>query len=85
MPEVARGKRDAQVHSHRPRLDRRWSRRQILESNTATVSESFSSFCYPPQELGIVLQPIVEPVVLAFKADQHACGFPVSCDEEFLG
>ena len=33
----------------------------------------------------MVLQPIVEPVVLAFEADQHARRLPVSGDENLLG
>jgi hypothetical protein len=61
------------------------SRRQILESDTATTPESLSRLCYSPQKLGIVLQPIVEPVVLAFEADQHASRLPVPRDEDFLG
>ena len=33
----------------------------------------------------MVLQPIVEPVVLAFEADQHARRLSVPRDEDFLG
>ena len=33
----------------------------------------------------MVLQPIVEPVVLALEADQHASRLPVPGDEDFLG
>jgi hypothetical protein len=60
-------------------------RRQILESDTATAPESFSRLCDSPQELGMVLQPIIEPVVVAFEADQHASWLPVARDEDFLG
>src|SRR5213593_3926777 len=60
-------------------------RRQILESNTTTAPQRFSGRRYSPQELRMVLQPIVEPVVLAFEADQHARRLPVSGDENLLG
>ncbi len=33
----------------------------------------------------MVLQPIVEPVVLALEADQHASWLPVSGDQNLLG
>src|SRR5213593_3786055 len=60
-------------------------RRQILESNTTTAPQRFSGRRYSPQELRMVLQPIVEPVVLALEADQHASRLPVPGDEDFLG
>ncbi len=60
-------------------------RRQILESNTATAPETLSRLCDSAQELGMVLQAIVEPVVLAFEADQHPRRLPVSRDEDLLG
>jgi hypothetical protein len=60
-------------------------RRQILESNTTTAPQRFSGRRDSPQELGMVLQPIVEPVVLALEADQHASRLPVSGDENLLG
>ena len=33
----------------------------------------------------MVLQPVVEPVVLAFEPDQHTSWFPMPSDEDFLG
>ena len=74
------GPRGGQVEPEKGSL-----RRQILESDTATALEGFSRLRYPPQELGMVFQPIVEPVVLAFEADQHASWLPVPRDEDFLG
>ena len=58
--------------------------RQILESHTVPAPEALARLCYSPQELGMVLQSIVEPVVLAFEADQHASRFPMPCDEDFF-
>ena len=74
------GARDTKIRARSDSL-----RRQILESNTATAPQRFSGRRYSPQELGMVLQPIVEPVVLALEADQHASRLPVSGDEDFLG
>jgi hypothetical protein len=33
----------------------------------------------------MVLQSIVEPIILAREADEHASGLPVPCDENFFG
>jgi hypothetical protein len=60
-------------------------RRQILEWDAATAPERFSRLCDSPQELGMVLQSIVEPVVLTFEADQHTGRLPVPRDENLLG
>ena len=60
------------------------SGRQILESHTVPAPETLARLCYSPQELGMVLQSIVEPVVLAFETDQYARRFPMPCDEDFL-
>ena len=58
--------------------------RQILESDTAPAPEPLARLYYSPQKLGMVLQPIVEPVLLAFEANQHAGRFTMPCDEDFL-
>jgi len=60
-------------------------RRQVLESDTVPAPERLSRRGYSPQELGMVLQPVVEPVVLAFEADQHASRLPVPSDEDVFG
>ena len=33
----------------------------------------------------MMLESVIEPVVLVFKANQHTCRFPVSSDKDFLG
>ena len=50
-----------------------------------TAPETLSRLCDSTQELGMVLQAIVEPVVLAFEADQNPRRLPVSRDEDLLG
>jgi len=59
--------------------------RQILESDTPPAPETLARLCYAPQKLGMVLHPIIEPVVLALEADEHASWLPMPCDEDFLG
>lgn len=61
------------------------SRWQILQSNTAPRPESLSRFCYSPEKLGMMLQPIVKPVLLGLEADQDAGRLPVPRDEDLLG
>ena len=59
--------------------------RQILEADTASTPETLTRLCYAPQELGMVLQSIVEPVVLALKADKHPGRFSMPRDDDFFG
>ncbi len=59
--------------------------RQILESDTASTPEPLARLCYASQEIGMVLQSIVEPVVLALEADKHSGRFPVPRDDDFFG
>jgi hypothetical protein len=59
--------------------------RQILEANTAPTSEPFPRLCYAPQELGMMLQSIVEPVVLALESDKHSSRFAMAGDDNLLG
>jgi hypothetical protein len=59
--------------------------REILESDTTSSPETLARLCDAPQELRVMLQSIVEPVVLALEADKHASWFPMSRDEDFLG
>lgn len=58
---------------------------QILQSDTASTPEPLARLSYAPQELGMVLQSVVEPVVLAFEANQDASRFPMPRDEDFFG
>jgi hypothetical protein len=58
---------------------------QILESDTAATPKAFARRGHSPQKLGMVFQSVVEPVLLAFEADQDARRLPVpviriSCD-----
>lgn len=59
--------------------------RQILESDTAPAPQTVARVGDVAQELGMVLQSIVEPVVFGFEADQHASRFPMPCDQNVLG
>jgi len=43
--------------------------REIFKSHTASSPETLTRVCYAPQELGMVLQSIVEPVIFTFEAD----------------
>src|SRR5712691_7406676 len=61
------------------------AKRQILEANTATAPESVSRLGHSLQELGMVLQPIIEPIVFALEADQHTSRLPVPGDDDLLG
>jgi hypothetical protein len=63
----------------------RWSGRQVLESNTAPASEPLPRLCYTPQELGMMLQSIVEPVVLVLESNKHSSRFAMAGDENLLG
>jgi hypothetical protein len=63
----------------------RWLGRQILESNTAPASEPLPRLCYTPQELGMMLQSIVEPVVLVLESNKHSSRFAMAGDENLLG
>ena len=59
-------------------------RRQIFESNTTTLPESFSRRCYTAQEVGMMFQSIVEPSVLAFEANEYAGRLAVPRDENLF-
>jgi hypothetical protein len=59
--------------------------RQILKSDTASAPETLARLSYALQKLGMMLQSVVEPVVFALEADQHASRFPVPGDEDFFG
>jgi len=59
--------------------------RQIFEGDAATAPQSFSRSGNATQELRMVFQSIVEPVVLALEADQHSSRLAMSRDEDFLG
>jgi hypothetical protein len=61
------------------------SGRQILNSHTVPTPETLARLCYAPQELWMMLQSIVKPVVLVLEADKHARRLSVSCDDDFLG
>jgi hypothetical protein len=65
-------------------LDRRLGR-QILESNTAPTSEPLPRLCDAPQELGMMLQSIVQPVVLVLESDKHSSRFAMAGDKNLLG
>jgi hypothetical protein len=54
--------------------------RQILEANTAPTSESLSRLCYAPEELRMMLQAIVKPIVLALESDKHPGRFAMTGD-----
>jgi hypothetical protein len=58
---------------------------QILKPNTTTTPKPLAGLCHTPQELGMVLQSIVQPIVLALEPNQHACWFPVPGDQDLLG
>ena len=60
------------------------SRWQILQSNTAASLEGVARLGYSPEKLRVMLQAIVEPVLLALEADQHAGWLPVPRDEDLL-
>jgi len=49
----------------------------VLQWYASAFAKRRSSLCDPPQELRVVLQAIVKPLVLRRKADQHA-GWPTS-------
>src|SRR5882672_10935191 len=59
--------------------------RQIFEGDAATAPQSFSRSGNATQELRMVFQSIVEPVVLALEPDQHASRFAVPRNEDFFG
>jgi hypothetical protein len=59
--------------------------RQILKSDTSPTSESLPRLGDAPQELGMMLQSIVEPVVLALESDKHSGWLAMPGDENFLG
>ncbi len=52
-------------------LDRR-SGRQIFEPHTVTAPQTVARLGYAPQELRMVLQSVVEPVVFAFTTPNAA-------------
>jgi hypothetical protein len=47
----------------------------VLQRYALAFAERRSSLCDPPKELGVALQPIVQPLILRRKPDQHA-GWP---------
>ena len=61
-----------------PVLDR------VLQWNPTTFAQIKSRVLNSPQELGVVFQPVLEPVVVGRKADQHARRSPMTSNDDFF-
>jgi len=58
--------------------------RNILQPYALTSSNGSASVLNSAEELGMVLQSILEPVFFRLEADQHSCWTPVPGDDNLL-
>jgi len=56
----------------------------IFDSYPLPLAQALPSRGDSPQETGIVLEAIIEPVLFGFKSDQHSGRFPMSHDDDLL-
>ena len=54
---------------------------EIFQAYASSSAKSCTSFAYPTEKRGMVLETILEPVILALKPDQHTRGFAVASDD----
>lgn len=54
----------------------------IFQSNATASTEIGSRFTDTLKKLGIVLEPVIEPIILRLKADQNAGRFPVAGNDD---
>ncbi len=47
--------------------------------------QGVARLCHTPYKFRMVLQPIIEPVLFAFEPDEHARGFTVAGNHDFVG
>ena len=57
---------------------------EILQSNTEAFLQRQARLGDLPQELRMVLDPVIEPVVLRFESDQNTRGSAVPRDDDFF-
>lgn len=58
--------------------------RDILQPYTLTSPNSGASLLDSPQELRVILEPVLEPVILRAKPDQHSSGTAMTRDDDLL-
>lgn len=56
----------------------------IFKPYPTSGSETSSGLLDALEKSRVVLQPIIEPFILGFKPDQHACRFSVPRDHDFF-
>jgi hypothetical protein len=57
---------------------------EILQTYPFLFTQTFPGSGHPGQKPGIILQPVIKPVILARKANQNAGRLPVAGDNYFL-
>jgi hypothetical protein len=55
--------------------------RNVLQTGPEPSSDGRPCLLDMAQELGMILKPVLEPVILAFETDQHAGGSSVAGDQ----
>lgn len=58
--------------------------RDVLQTRSETSPDRCACLPNPAQKLGMILQPVLEPVILSLEADQHARRPPVASDQDLL-
>lgn len=61
------------------------SRCNVSDPNTTACVKARSRRCNAFDEAGIVLQPVVEPIVLGLESDENSGCLPVTSDDDLLG
>src|SRR5579872_9680 len=56
----------------------------IFQANAKPGSKTRPRFFNPPQKPGVGFQPILEPIIFRFEADQHSSWLAVTCNDDFL-
>ena len=56
----------------------------IFEPNAATCMQALTRLLDSTQKSRIIFEPVVEPIILGFEPDQHACWLPVARDHDFM-
>ena len=56
----------------------------VIERHAATFAEGRARFCNSTQELRMMLEAVVEPVILGREPDQYTSGSPVTCNHDLL-